>query len=641
MYLDCFDLAHRPFAITPDLDFTYWSENYRRAFDTIKVELLRNAPVTVLIGKTGAGKTLLTNALSNDPDILRSHQILLMTNMLGNAADIRQRLMVAIGKSATSVPAEIEIARGLDEIRMAGKTPLIIADEAQNLSSEGSEVLGLISDGSSSGPVPILLAGQAELGGLLRQLGYQTLRKQIGETVQLRDLPVGEIEAYIRTRLTRAGAKTDLFTADAAQYIHKKAGGIPRLINKLCEALLFLAAQEDLRVIDHPAAQRLFHQCIDPITLALRLGTVERVTLPEPGEVVSAPVSPFKEKVEVPRVLRQARAHPVEASPLALNDPVVPARAPRRRLVVAGFFGCLTAVIVFLNPWVQTLLTTGLPIRPTPENVATVPELAPDQDVVAVTEAQPVGELAAEALEPSPEPAPQPVQGLSGTAPLPADGTSPAPPSNARTEPLPKTPPDAAKLTVGTSSEPDTSTAEPQPTTNSEAKDLSDLVKPVAANPAPEAEDYFQDALNSVDTRDMAVLYTRAALRGHERAARYLAQMFETGDGVVYAPSVAARWHSLADGEGILDGTSTPQPETAPNPLFSHMNSEEIELIWEGEGPEFMVEIASDTGQILGRFDTSLTAARLRPPDSAAVWRVTSLGAAPSDWQIIEVGTQR
>lgn len=577
MYLNCFDLRHRPFSITPDLDFMYWSESHRRAFDTLKSEVLGNAPVTALIGKTGSGKTLLTIALLNDPEIQENHRVLLLTNMRGNAVEIRQRLTLALGGAVTQAPSSKDVAQGLDEIRETGKTPVIFADEAQSLSPEGAEVLVDISNNSNPGHLPILIAGQTKLATILKQPGYQELQKMIGETVHLPDLPVEEVEAYIRSRLNQAGAKADLFTPEAIRKIHIKSSGIPRLVNKLCEVLLYLASQEDLSVIDGSTALRLMNDNIDPVTLALRPGAKTERFLLEPFQSVTKPIAPLKKKTGKPDTLVLASPLKTETVPQPSANTAVPAQAPRKKRVLAAAAGCLAAIVILLNPWARSVLTES-------------PEIPLISDEGAVGLDQPP------ALNTEPFESEDQGQGTVSTAQA--------------SEPLPDAP--------------------------EKVEDFSALLKPVTTQATTEADTFFQDALNSSDNKDMAVLYARAALRGHDRAARYLAQMFETGDGVAYAPSVAAQWYGVTGDEIAYGDTGALSVAGVAVPLFSEMSPDELELVWDGHGPSFTVEFADGAGQVLGRFDTRLTAVRLRRPEAAVSWRVTGEGSAPGDWQTID-----
>jgi TPR repeat protein len=155
----------------------------------------------------------------------------------------------------------------------------------------------------------------------------------------------------------------------------------------------------------------------------------------------------------------------------------------------------------------------------------------------------------------------------------------------------------------------------------------------------------FDSALEQ-SARDPAVAaidYSRAAANGHGRAAYYLAQMYETGDGVPFAPDTAWAWYAVAAAEvagaeeRLAELAAFPSPEAGfAVPVFSSAESGVAELVWEGRG-SFIVELGRVPSEPADAVHaTPLTAARLQMPEGAAWWRVRAIGSEPSAWRPID-----
>ena len=155
-------------------------------------------------------------------------------------------------------------------------------------------------------------------------------------------------------------------------------------------------------------------------------------------------------------------------------------------------------------------------------------------------------------------------------------------------------------------------------------------------DPAP----YYLAALGSTEPAEMAVNYARAALRGHPRAAEYLGQLFDTGDGLVLAAEMAQRWYAVAKDSGQL---SAPEFDHSPiaagqqsvQPLAAIAREDVAEFIWDGAAGTFSVEIADQNEQIIAYAVSPLTALCVKLPEDAAYWRVTTDAGASFAWQSI------
>ncbi|MBL3597366.1 SEL1-like repeat protein, partial [Rhodovulum sulfidophilum] len=167
-----------------------------------------------------------------------------------------------------------------------------------------------------------------------------------------------------------------------------------------------------------------------------------------------------------------------------------------------------------------------------------------------------------------------------------------------------------------------------------------------AAPPDPRvAQRQYRQALGSTDPLDIAIAYSRAAVNGQSRAAYYLGQIYEVGDGVERDIDTARQWYRIAAAEvaaaqvrleDLPEGPADPDRAKA-RPLASSRSDGVIELVWQGSGP-FVVELAAEPGPPEARFATALTAARLTLPARPSLlwWRIRAGRSAPTDWQRID-----
>lgn len=152
------------------------------------------------------------------------------------------------------------------------------------------------------------------------------------------------------------------------------------------------------------------------------------------------------------------------------------------------------------------------------------------------------------------------------------------------------------------------------------------------------ADVYFEAALESADPKVIALNYARAALRGHERAATYLGQLYETGDGLTFDLDIAQRWYQVAQDTTLLhDATLVSDaaisgPEQA-FPLAFVVMDDTAEFLWHGHAIAFTLELADATGALIGFARTPMTAIRVEIPEAAAFWRVVTEGGQSFDWQ--------
>jgi type II secretory pathway predicted ATPase ExeA len=140
-----------------------------------------------------------------------------------------------------------------------GRRTLLIVDEAQNLPVNVLEELRLLSNINSEKDLvlQILLVGQPELRATLSQPGMRQLAQRISVDFHLRPLQRLETHAYIRHRLQAAGGDPDTFDAEAIEFVHARAAGVPRLINQLCDVALVYGYADGQRRIGVELCQQV------------------------------------------------------------------------------------------------------------------------------------------------------------------------------------------------------------------------------------------------------------------------------------------------------------------------------------------------------------------------------------------------
>lgn len=239
MLLRYFGFSDEPFGVTPDPRFLYPSNTHREALASLKYGLYSNRGFTALIAPPGLGKTtILYRYLA---DIRESARSVFLFD-IGSHCQPRE-LISAILRDLGITPANTSTemheqmnAVLVDEAR-AGRTVVVVIDEAQNLSDEALETLRLLSNFETAGAklIHIVLAGQPQLSNKLMAPSLVQLRQRISTICDIEPLSADEARAYIDHRLQLAGYRgTPLFAKDALHLIIEAGQGIPRLLNNLC-----------------------------------------------------------------------------------------------------------------------------------------------------------------------------------------------------------------------------------------------------------------------------------------------------------------------------------------------------------------------------------------------------------------------
>lgn len=253
MYENFYGLRERPFTIVPNPAYLYMSEKHKQAFAHLKYGLIEGTGFVVLTGGIGTGKTTLVRYLLGR--IKKAVDVALIFNTNVSSADL---LRLVIREFEAGEPGEDKAANlaMLNDTLIArfsqGRHAILIVDEAQNLSREALEEVRLLSNlQSNSRPLlQVVLVGQPELRRKLADPTLAQLAQRITSTFHLPSLELEETRAYICFRLAQAGGNPLLFTTEAMAAVHQASGGVPRLINIICDAALVHGFADELPVLD-------------------------------------------------------------------------------------------------------------------------------------------------------------------------------------------------------------------------------------------------------------------------------------------------------------------------------------------------------------------------------------------------------
>jgi general secretion pathway protein A len=240
MYEAFYGLREKPFSILPDPDLIYWGRMHSMAFTMLEFGVMNNAGFTVITGEIGSGKTTLVRHL------LKRIAPNITTGLISNSPQGRQELLQWV-LMAFQQPFEGDYPTLFKRLQdflygqyAGGRRTMLIIDEAQNLESEALEHLRMLSNINADKHqiLQLILVGQPQLRDLLLAPKLHQFAQRISSDFHLRPLSDNEVANYISFRLQAVGARGPLFTLEACAKIAAASGGIPRMINILCDTAL-------------------------------------------------------------------------------------------------------------------------------------------------------------------------------------------------------------------------------------------------------------------------------------------------------------------------------------------------------------------------------------------------------------------
>lgn len=288
MYLEPFQLTELPFRLTPDPQFLYLSKQHSRAKAYMQSAVWFTDGFVVITGEIGSGKTTLIEAFLKE---LPADVVVAQVNQTQvSSIGFLQSVLVQFGFSPFRMKkAELlaTINNFLIEQYTAGRKVLLIVDEAQNLSLRVLEEIRLLSgvETTKEKVLRIILAGQPDLNAKLDAPELVQLTQRVRLRFHLTTLSLNETREYIRHRLAVAGSgDRQIFADDVFPEIFRYTGGVPRLINTLCDTSLMAAYAADRTTVTMTDVKSAVAE-LQWVEYVVR--THQNLSVPEPAALVS------------------------------------------------------------------------------------------------------------------------------------------------------------------------------------------------------------------------------------------------------------------------------------------------------------------------------------------------------------------
>jgi len=260
MYASYFGLSDNQFAITPDPRFLFLSARHTEALAHLLYGVTESGGFIQLTGEVGTGKTTLVRTLLEKlPDNVDAALIINpRVSVLEFLRSICRELDIDWKQNQTPQDLIDTLNAHLLKADEKGRRVVLIIDEAQGLSAEVLEQVRLLTNLETRQQklLQIILVGQPELRELLARMELRQLAQRITGRYHLTPLSAAETGAYVNHRLTVSGAMAPIFTGAALRNLQRISGGIPRLINIICDRALLGAYTQELRQVDGPLLRR-------------------------------------------------------------------------------------------------------------------------------------------------------------------------------------------------------------------------------------------------------------------------------------------------------------------------------------------------------------------------------------------------
>lgn len=266
IYTEFFGLKERPFSLVPDPDFLYWSPPHQRAFSMLEYGILTRAPITLITGEVGAGKTTILHYLLKS--VAEDVRIGLVSNAHGDRGELLRWVLLALNQPALPQETYVDLFGRFQQYLIdeyaAGRRVILIFDEAQNLSRESLEELRMFTNINANKDelLQLVLVGQPELRDIIRRPDLRQFAQRVSAAFHLSAMDAPTVRAYIRHRLKVAGDEGDIFSVPAADLVHEATGGVPRLVNQLCDFSMVYAFTKNTTKVTRLTVQKVLEDGI-------------------------------------------------------------------------------------------------------------------------------------------------------------------------------------------------------------------------------------------------------------------------------------------------------------------------------------------------------------------------------------------
>ena len=253
LYNEAFGFSERPFTLLPDPSFLFWSPAHSRAFAILEYGLMTRAPLTVVTGEVGTGKTTLVQALLHtlDDDVV----VGLISNAQGGRGDLMRWVLNALDVPAGPGEDYVALFQKFQDYVIEeyseGRRIVLVIDEAQNLPVELLEELRMLTNINAGKDelLQLILVGQPELREMISRPELRQFAQRVSATYHIDPMDMRTTRDYVHHRLQYVGGTGSEFSPQAIKMIFEHSGGIPRIVNKLCDLGLVYAASAGRRQV--------------------------------------------------------------------------------------------------------------------------------------------------------------------------------------------------------------------------------------------------------------------------------------------------------------------------------------------------------------------------------------------------------
>ncbi len=383
MYEDHFGLSQNPFQPVAEGEAIYEGPDQAKVIADLKIALTARDSIAVLTGPVGVGKTtIVTHALEK----MGSERLVARLGRTQVGSDELVDLLLAKFGIVREATRRFECLktfnRILSEQAASGARVFIVIEDAERLGAELLEELEALTatdDGASAG-ANIILMGPQKLDKLLTAPALERVRQRIRLQQALDRFTAEQVEDYLRHRITAAGGDFDtLFEEGTALMVRRCSGGIPRVVNALCETALTVAAEMQVTEV---TPQTIFDVAVEVFGM-------------EPGKVPPAPLAKPKQSAKATALKATTPKMPVAKRPEPAADKPAPVAAKPKPAAEKSTESTGPVKNMPAAP----------EARPKPQQTAT--PAAPEPETESTTSSEPSPPAADAPSSPEPEPKPQ------------------------------------------------------------------------------------------------------------------------------------------------------------------------------------------------------------------------------------------
>jgi type II secretory pathway predicted ATPase ExeA len=362
LYQTHFGLSQAPFNITPDPSFLYLSASHREGLAQLSYGIRARKGFVVLTGEVGTGKTTLIHALLHD--LNGSAQTALIFSTIVSPADLLRSVCEEFGLVEPRRPIQdihdylVSLNEFLLESYRKGDNCALIIDESQNLSAEVLESIRLLSNFETSKDklLQILLVGQPELAVRLNSPELRQLKQRVMLRHHLRVLSLQECCEYVSNRLKVAGSDRTIFTPSALESVYSHSGGIPRIVNVLCDNALLTGYALGKKEIDTGIIREVAEDLNITTNVEARLRPIRQI-VHNPNNNSNASGQSF------PAGSVEARSGITRLEPKPISVKPIPKSIPSVASVPGGFLDALAGALTdAMGPMAKIVLRDQIKI---------------------------------------------------------------------------------------------------------------------------------------------------------------------------------------------------------------------------------------------------------------------------------------